>query len=88
MDMLFGMKIVPHPLMPATRPNYRLAPGDYISDEFRAKMDAWCDEFFGRSPYFLIVQGDTILANNGNIEMVKAAFRERYPQSCGGTENA
>lgn len=79
MDTFMGMQIIASPILPDTAPNFRLAHGDYIGDEFRARMDAWCDEFFGRSPFFLIMDGNKILASSHNVANLRAAVAEHYP---------
>lgn len=52
-----GLKIIESPLIPRQASYYKLAPGDYIGEEFRARMQAWCDEFFGIYAPFYVVSG-------------------------------
>ncbi len=60
MNTLLGMKVVESPILPTHAPNFVLTPGDYISDEYRAKRQAWCNDFFGMSPFFIIYDPSTI----------------------------
>jgi hypothetical protein len=40
---LFGLRVFVTP----DHPNMQLAPGDYVTPEFRKEIDAWLLEFFG-----------------------------------------
>ena len=55
---VLGMRVIPHPLL--RRRRFELAPGDYISEEFRAKHQAWCDEFFGFEDFVVIADPSAI----------------------------
>ncbi len=55
MNTLFGLRIVTHPMLEGFRvSNFKLNPDVPLSDEFRAKMQAWCDGFFGTSEVSLL----------------------------------
>lgn len=41
------------------KPKMQMAPGEYISDEMRAKMNQWLLEFFGRTAEVLIMSDAT-----------------------------
>lgn len=71
------LNIITHPLMPDSLPYYRLAPGDYIGDEFRARMDAWCDEFFGRYAPIVFVQSGAGFASPKVAGMIRAQIEKR-----------
>jgi hypothetical protein len=65
------MKIIQHVLMPPTKPRQRLTPQCPVSDGFRVEFDKWLVEFFGVEPYFLIINGDTIITAPENVAMIR-----------------
>lgn len=69
---MLPFKIVAHPLIPDSLPRYRLKPGDYIGPEFRARMDAWCDDFFGRYAPIFITAGGTHITGQRVLGMIRA----------------
>lgn len=79
MDIPGRIKIIESPYLPSRASNYVLAPGDYISDEYRAKMQAWCDEFFGTHAVAYLVDlssvgipgGQFVGINPANAAMVR-----------------
>lgn len=91
---VFGMKIVPHRLVPETQPNYRVKR-DLCSPAFEAEMDRWCDEFFGRSPFFLVVDpkaagypfGKVIYAHPLNVDLLNEEFSRRGFFPSGGKQS-
>lgn len=66
-----GLKIIEHPLIPKRASYYRLAPGDYIGAEFRAQMQAWCDEFFGTYAPVFLVSGDIRAMHPENVALLR-----------------
>lgn len=66
---LFGIKIVIAP----DRPKMQLAPGDYVTPEFRKEIDAWLVEFFGMTN--LIPDGEILsIPNHGAVHMNPRTF--------------
>lgn len=63
-NSLYGMKIIVSPDVP----KMQLAPGDYVTPEFRKEIDAWLIEFFGT--WNIIPDGDVlIMETTGLINM-------------------
>lgn len=69
---MLPFKFIENPLIPESLPHYRLAPGDYIGAEFRARMDAWCDEFFGRYAPIVFVQPGVGMAAPKIVGLIRA----------------
>lgn len=73
-----GIKFVEHPLLPKYAPNFRFDPEHkcQLSDEFRAKMEAWCLEFFGVSPFFIVVGKRTFMAHPESMQPFVEKLRQ------------
>ena len=57
---IYGMKIIVTPDLP----KMKLAPGDYITPEFRQEIDAWLLGFFGTNN--LLEDGQSIFSQPTN----------------------
>jgi hypothetical protein len=52
-------------------PKMQLAPGDYVTPEYRAETDAWLREFFGTQS--LMKDGEVLVLNESSTIMVNRA---------------
>ena len=87
---IFGgaIRVIESPILPSRIPNFKLAPGDYIGDEFRARMQAWCDEFFGTHEVALFFDGSVMGIPGGPTIALRpehmALLRTKSPLSASG----
>ena len=68
-----GMKVIVDPFLPEKSPVIELSRKVTVSDEFRAKTNAWYLEMFGEKLNFYFVDNN-ILANPKNIARLRRAL--------------
>lgn len=76
MSAFAGIKVYQNPYLPERVPRMKLAPGDYVSDEMRAKTDAWLLEFFGTESYVLVSQDSGSMFLHPNVLL---KILEKFP---------
>ena len=66
------MRVIEHPLVPAEIPVLRVRPNCPMTDEGRAKMNAWLLEVFGMKQVVWLAQEDSMFINPKHIASLRA----------------